>query len=223
MKSGAETSDYIAGHSDHTYAIRPACEIGGLALCSDPATCNVDGEAGYLYNVYEDNAPDPLDWQACLTKQQARRLGGVTPGMVRRAFRRLSWPASELVVQPPDGRTLVNFDTNFYTANTDPTTRTVTLVGQRVTIEATPTEYTWHFGSADGDLTTSDPGAPYPDLQVTHRYTRVGTVAPSVDTTYAGRYRVGNGGWQAIPDTLTVPGATETLRVVSATPHLVGY
>jgi hypothetical protein len=51
----------------------------------------------------------------------------------------------------------------------------------------------------------------------------VGDVAPSVDTTYSGRYRVGNGRWQTIPDTLTVPGAPVGLQVVSATPHLVGY
>ena len=54
------------------------------------------------------------------------------------------------------GRTLINFDTNFYTTNTHPTTQTVTLIGQQVTIEATPTEYTWHFGSGEGDQTTGD-------------------------------------------------------------------
>ena len=48
-------------------------------------------------------------------------------------------------------------------------------------------------------------------------------VQPSVDTTYAGRYRVGNGPWRTIPDTLTVPGTAVDLQVVSATPHLVGY
>ena len=222
VKSGSETNAYIAGHSDHTYSIRPACEVGGLALCSDAATCNIEGHPGYLYNVYEDNAPDPLDWQACLTKQEARRLGGLTPGMVERAFQRLSWPASPLIVQPPKGRTLVNFDTNFYTTNTHPTTQTVTLIGQQVTIEATPVQYTWHFGG-DGQLSTTDPGAPYPDLRVTHRYTRVGSLQPSVDTTYSGRYRVGNGNWQTIPDTLTVPGSPVDLQVLSATPHLVGY
>jgi hypothetical protein len=222
VKSGSETSAYIAGHSDHTYSIRPACEIGGSALCSDPATCNIEGHPGFLYNVYEDDGPDPLDWQACLTKQEANRLGGLTPGMVQRAFRRLTWPASELVVQPPKGRTLVNFETNFYTTNTSPTIRAVTLIGRQVTIEATPTSYTWHFGDDDG-LTTTDAGAPYPDLRITYRYTHVGSVRPSVDTTYSGRFRVGNGGWQAIPDTLTVPGAAVDLEVVSATPHLVGY
>jgi hypothetical protein len=223
VKSGSDTSDYIAGHSDHTYSIRPACEIGGLAMCAEPATCSIEGRAGYLYNVYEDAAPDPLDWQACLTEQEARRLGGLTPGLVRRAFQRLAWPASPLVVEPPKGKTLVNFDTNFYTTNTRATTKTVTLVGQPVTIEATPTEYTWHFGGEDGDLTTTDPGAAYPDLRVTHRYPRVGTVRPSVDTTYSGRFRVGTGAWQTIPNTLTVPGAPVALEVVSATPHLVGY
>jgi hypothetical protein len=225
VKSGGETNGYIASHSDHTYSIRPACDIGGAALCAEPGRCNIEGHEGHLFNVYEDGNPEPLDWQACLTDQEAGRLGGITPGAVQHAFERLAWPASPLVVQPPKGRTLVNFDTNFYTTNTHPTTQTVTLIGQAVTIEATPTQYRWHFDSdaTDGDLTTADPGAAYPDLRVTYRYLRVGAVRPSVDTTYAGRYRVGNGPWRTIPDTLTVPGSPVDLEVVSATPHLVGY
>jgi hypothetical protein len=225
IKSGGETNGYIASHSDHTYSIRPACDIGGGALCAEPGRCNIEGHEGNLFNVYEDNNPEPLDWQACLTDQEAERLGGITPGAVQHAFERLAWPPSALVVQPPKGRTLVNFDTNFYTTNTHPTTQTVTLIGQRVTIEATPTQYRWNVdaGATDGGLTTTDPGAAYPDLRVTYRYLRVGTVRPSVDTTYAGRYRVGDGPWRTIPDTLTVPGAPVDLQVVSATPHLVGY
>jgi hypothetical protein len=222
VKSGSETNAYIAAHSDHTYSVALACATDN-ALCSDTPTCRSDGQDGQVYDVFEDGAL--VDWQACLTKQEARHLGGLTPAEVERAFQRLSWPASPIVVQPPKGRTLVNFDTNFYTTNTHPTTQTVTLIGQQVTIEATPTEYTWHFGSGatDADLATSDPGAAYPDLRVTYRYTRVGDVNPSVDTTYSGRYRVGNGDWETIPSTLTVPGAAVDLQVVSATPHLVGY
>ena len=53
----AETSAYLAGHSDHTYSIRPACDLGGHALCAEPATCNIEGHAGFLYNVYEDARP----------------------------------------------------------------------------------------------------------------------------------------------------------------------
>jgi hypothetical protein len=224
VKSGDQTNAYIGSHSDHTYSIRPACAVGGTALCDAPARCHVGDHDGWLYNVYEDDSTDPLGWQACLTKQEAQHLGGLTPAMVEHAFQRLAWPASPIVVQPPQGRTLVNFDTNVYTTNTQPTTRTVTLIGQRVTIEATPTQYTWHFDS-DGadDLATTDPGAPYPDLRVTHRYTRIGEVHPSVDTTYAGRYHVGNGAWRTISSALVVRGATVDLAVVSATPHLVGY
>ena len=225
IKSGTETNGYISAHSDHTYSIRPACEIGGLALCAEPGHCTIDGHDGNLFNVYEDADPEPLDWQACLTDREAEHLGGITPGVVRHAFERLAWPASPLIVQPPDGRTLVNFETNFYTTNTTPTTHTVTLIGQPVTIEATPTQYRWHFdsGSAESDRTTTDPGAAYPGLRVTYRYLHVGSVQPSLDTTYAGRYRIGDGPWRTIPSTLTVPGAAVDLQVLRATPHLVGY
>ena len=51
VKSGSETNAYIASHSDHTYSIRPACEVGGSALCDQPGTCNIGGHDGNLFNV----------------------------------------------------------------------------------------------------------------------------------------------------------------------------
>jgi hypothetical protein len=226
LKSGTQTNDYISHHSAHVFTIQPACEIGGAALCAEPAVCTVDGHDGRVFDVLEDGVI--LGWPACLTDQEAQHLGAITPGAVQRAFQRLAWPASPLIVQPPNGRTLVNFDTNFYTTNTASTTQPVTLLGTPITIEATPVDYIWHFGGATpgatgSDLTTTDPGAPYPDLRVTYRYLRTGSVHPSLDTVYSGRYRIGNGAWQQIPDTLTVTGAPQDLDVVSATPHLVGY
>lgn len=59
----------------------------------------------------------------------------LTVGLIRNAFAELKLPAGELVIQPPDGLTLVNFDTNFYTTSTRPIARTVTLLGRRVTLE----------------------------------------------------------------------------------------
>jgi hypothetical protein len=219
--SAAQTTAYVVAHSDHTFQVHEACTTDN-ATCPETPTC----DGGLVYDIWEDG--ELLPWQACLGQDQANRINGLTPGFVRRAFRRLTWPSSALVVQPPHGTTLVNFETNFYTTNDHPTVQTVTLLRQRVTIEATPTRYTWHFetghlGAAGSGLTTSDPGAPYPDLQVSHRYTRVGRVRPSVDTTYSGRFRVNGGDWQTIPDTVTVPGSPVDLEVVSATPHLVGY
>ena len=140
--------------------------------------------------------------------------------MVRREMERLDWPRARLEVQPPDGQTLVNFDTNFFTRDTEPTRQTVTLLGQRVEIEAAPTEYTWDYGDGSSETTTS-PGAAYPDLDVTHEYADPGQVSPSVATTYSGRYRINGGGWEQIPGTLTLPGESVELRVRSASPRLV--
>lgn len=201
------------------YDYLPACDLPGSHVCYSDAGCVENGEEGLLYDVI---LAGEVVSQTCVTASDPPVPAQVTPGLVARAFRSLDWPASTLVVQPPGGRTLVNFDTNLYTTNDTPTTRVVTLLGQRVTIEATPTGYTWNHG--DGTrTTTSDPGAAYPDLRVTHTYERTGTVSTSVDTTYTGRYRIGGGPWTAIPDTLTVPGDAVGLEIIEASPTLVDY
>ena len=144
----------------------------------------------------------------------------LTPGLVAAAFRRLPLPASDLLVQPPNGRTLVNFDTNFFTDG-DELSRTVTLLGRQVELRIWPERYGWRFG--DGATRwTSGPGAAYPDLEITHRYLRKGQVAPSVDTTYAAQFRVGGGPWRDVAGTVTIPGTPEALRIVTARPALVG-
>lgn len=146
----------------------------------------------------------------------------LTIGAIRRAFAELPLPAGELVIQPPDGLTLVNFDTNFYTTSTEPITSTATLLGQQVTLEATPAEYQWDFGDGDA-LTTTEPGAAYPALRITHSYLSTGTYQPNLDTTYTGRYRVGGGPWLQIPGTVTIDGTGQDLRAIEAQPKLVGY
>lgn len=146
----------------------------------------------------------------------------LTVGLIRNAFAELELPAGTLVIQPPDGLTLVNFDTNFYTTSTQPIARTVTLLGRRVTLEATPSTYRWTFGDGES-LTTSDPGAAYPDLRVTHNYLHKDTYRPSLATTYTGRYRVGGGPWRQIPGTVTINGPSRPLRAIEAEPKLVSY
>ncbi|WP_141798450.1 PKD domain-containing protein [Nocardioides sp. SLBN-35] len=141
---------------------------------------------------------------------------------VQQAFAELKLDPGTLVIQPPDGLTLVNFKTNFYTTTTTPTTLTVTLLDQPVTLEATPATYTWHFG--DGQTTsTTEPGAAYPALTITHEYLRKGDYRPSLSTTYTGRYKIGAGPWQTIPGTVTIDGPTQPLRAIEAQPKLVGY
>ncbi|WP_395658269.1 hypothetical protein [Nocardioides sp.] len=136
------------------------------------------------------------------------------------AFRRVPLPESELRIQPPNHRTLVNFATNFYTDDGE-LTRTVSLLGQRVELRIWPARYGWRFGDGAVRWTTS-PGSAYPDLEITHRYLRQGRVAPSVDTTYAAQFRVNGGAWRDVAGTVTIPGSPEALRVVTARPVLVG-
>ena len=206
-----------------------AVHVSTIEVCTD-----AEVTADSMANIYAQ-AMETAHLAACLT--MATELGlaplvfcllpdlenppGVTPNVVMAALRRIPLPPSELIVQPPNGRTLVNFDTNFYT-QTPPLTRTLRLFGQRVQLRIWPSTYTWHFGDGETQATTSA-GAPYPDLEITHNYTTKGHVSPSVDTTYQAQFRVNNSPWRPVPGTVTIPGDTVTLDVVEATPTLVGY
>jgi hypothetical protein len=135
-------------------------------------------------------------------------------------MRRVGLPALAAHTQP-EGKTLVNFATIFYT-EPHPFTRTVALLGRQVTIVATPQTFTWHYGDGTSAV-TSTPGAPYPAKDVTHDYAVAHTtVLASVDVSYSARFRVSGGAWQDIPGTVTIAGPTSPLRIAEATPLLSG-
>lgn len=218
---GASAATPAPVSSEHqSVDVLTACELDEIcsSLVCEPEPAS---PLGGMY-VYRDGDAPPLNLGWCERAEAAARppTPEVTPGLVLQAMRRIGLPASELVVQPPGGRTLVNFETNFYTENGE-FTRTVTLLGQRVELRIWPASFGWRFGDGTTRQTTSA-GSPYPDLEITHRYLRKGMVAPSVDTTYAARFRVNGGEWRDVDGTVTIPGAPEELRVVTARPVLVG-
>ena len=91
----------------------------------------------------------------------------VTEAMILRAFRRIPLPELRSQSQPDD-KTLINFDTIFFT-QAEPLTRQLTLLGQRVRLEIRPSRFEWVHG--DGTTaTTTTPGAPYPAKDIVHRY-----------------------------------------------------
>jgi hypothetical protein len=144
----------------------------------------------------------------------------VTPGMVLNALRRIGLPELTARTQPAD-KTLVNFATIFY-AEPEPFARSIRLLGQRVDVEATPSQFTWHYGDGTSESTTT-PGAPYPSKEITYSYTDAHTtVSTSVDVTYAARFRVNGGGWQDIAETVTITGPPTDLRISEATAVLSG-
>ncbi len=162
-------------------------------------------------------------------QSQCRNPSDVGPVVQRRvlttqdvisAIRRVGVPTSS--VEGPQ-YTLVNLDTTFYTAPQH-VERTLTLIGYTVDVQISPSSYRWDWGDGTS-ATTSTPGRPYPATDVTHTYTRStddgAGVSLRVDVTYTARYRVDGGGWQIIPDVLTIPGTPRALPVKQATAVLV--
>jgi PKD repeat protein len=119
---------------------------------------------------------------------------------------------------PSDG-TLVNVDTIFYADTASTMQTTITLLGEQVALTLHPTQWAWRFG--DGStLTTTTPGAPYPDTSVTHRYSETGTYAASVTVTWDGTFTFG-GQTANIPGDTSRGGPPVSVTVKEAHSHLV--
>ena len=140
---------------------------------------------------------------------------------VAEAFQRLPLTPSTLSVQPPSGWTLVNADT---VAFADGRTQdlSTTVLGLNVVIRATPESFTWGFGDGSEPLTTADPGRPWPDHTVAHRYTSEGTRSVTLTTTWSATYQVaGSTEWEPVDGTATTTSTSEPLTVYEARARLV--
>lgn len=217
----------LSQNSDgHVYRLRPKCDAfsADINRCKHLTRCGPETPPNYLFDLLQDGR-DIGD--VCLDPDQASQFGEITPGLVLREFKNLDWPSAELVVQPKGNETLVNLKTLFYTTIAEPATQTITLLGHKVVIEASPASYIWHSDQRAETWETNDPSRPIEDgddpADLNHYvYDAKGTVSPSVDVVYSGRYRVDGGDWQEIPETLTLSGEPVELAVLEATPVLTG-
>jgi hypothetical protein len=163
---------------------------------------------------------DPFEF--CQPTPETEESVEITPSLVASILTRIEIPQAAIDIQPPNGRTLVNFETNFRTATTVFDPAPIVAFSRSIEIHLEAAEYSWLFGDGQS-LTTSDPGAAYPDLRVTHSYLRKGTVSPRVDVRWVGTFRVDGGPSRTIPGSVTVAGTPVDLQVLTATPTLVGY
>jgi len=230
--SGDEAVDLAQSDDGHHYTVQQICHDSSTGNttggnCANPKSCP-GPPPGTLYNLYRDGVKYGI---TCLSAPQAVIFGQITPEYVDSEWRKLDWQEAELTLQPPNGETLVNLPTVFTTSmSAEPQALTVTLLGIPVTIEATPTSWTWHSGTGgdEGSWTTNDPGTPYtsgtePESLNSFRYLTSGTYEPFVDVTYTGRFQVNGGAWQDIPSDLTKPGTSVSLDVLPAGAHLTAY
>lgn len=212
----------IPASSSGTWHHSAACAVGGSALCRQFATC-ADGTPVVYWWMTNGTGDTVADYYQCPNEASppAAAPPQITNALVLRALRRVELPGSRLQVQPPGGETLVNFKTNFFT-DSGAFTRSVRLLGRRVDLRIRPAQFRWVFGDG-ADLASTSAGARYPDLEITHAYESKGSVSPSVDTTYAARYRVDGGAWRDVDGTVTIPGEPVRLRVRTARPVLVSH
>ncbi len=86
----------------------------------------------------------------------------LTPGMIAAAFGTIKPPPANLLIQPPNGRTLVNFETNFYT-DAQPFEASLSLLGHQIAFRIRPATFTWNYGDGasrgDRDAGGGVPGA----------------------------------------------------------------
>ncbi|MGY1812802.1 hypothetical protein [Blastococcus sp. SYSU D00820] len=136
-----------------------------------------------------------------------------SPAEVFRYFQQLPLPRLTTQQQPP-GNALVGLPVVFFTDDPVTQTFTVDIRGFTVDIVATAQSYTWHTGDG-AHLTTTDPGAPYPDHTVTHDYA-AGTYTASLTTTWGATFSVDGGASEEVPGTTTTDGPPVTFTVLEA-------
>ena len=216
-----EPGGLIAGVEDAAGGtIDPGESSHGGPVITDATHLIDEGLDSICVETATDQGLDPFEYCGLDQDGEPPEL---TPAWIAAAFKRIPLPPSQLIIQPPNGRTLVNFATNFYTDNGPFDVPAFQLLGHTIELRVRPVTFAWHYGDGAIDE-TSDPGAAYPELRITHTYLQKGSVAPSVDTTYAATYRVDRvGPWLPVDGTVTIAGEPAQLQVLTATPTLVGY
>lgn len=217
------------------YALVSPCDGGPAPPNQNTFECDLWSEScsdpdARLYQVwrqyYEEAEPEwqpATAWEqvpwACVTAEQGSPHDELPVDQPWITYI-TSYPGGDLVMEPPGGLTLTGLETNFYTETPTEIRYTAVHNSGPVQMCVEPAQWIWDFG--DGNTATTDtPGAPYPDLEVTHQYKELGTFEPSVSIAYT-RYLNSGRGWTT-NDLLadSVPGVGETLRTMELVPRLV--
>ncbi|MEV8144738.1 hypothetical protein [Specibacter sp. NPDC078709] len=221
------------------YEARIACADGDSVIFPECAVVMPDcasgagqdnGEPGTaVYWYFAEITTSPRSWvfhsgPVCIHDEQPRDLLAEIAGQIATEFQRTPVVAAEFGSQPGP-HTLRGKETNVWaTASTQ--TFNLTMLGQNVTITATPVAYTWNYG--DGTIWGPTPihGAPLhqdrigEQTQTSHIYTETGRLTISVTTHFDGSYTVNGGPELPIPGQGNIPSPAQPLTVWRAETHL---
>jgi hypothetical protein len=218
-----------SGSGAHLQVTEPACGLGGQVACQETIPC--DG-TGVVYNaewVYPDGHTESGP-QQCVGGQQSPPAPQVTGVRVLEAFKTIPLPTPTLGMSPPDGVTLVNLPTIFYT-RAEPFARDVRVLGRQVHLEIAPVSYSWSVGQG-GEFATTWPGSPYqrgvtpqedPDAYVTWAYDDAGaTEAARVRVVWGATWSLDGKSMGRVPGTVEMISPAATVTVKEARPVLTG-
>ncbi|MCG2799687.1 MAG: hypothetical protein L6367_14275 [Cellulomonas sp.] len=143
---------------------------------------------------------------------------GPTPEEILTEFRQLPITPSVLHVQPDRGWVLVNKETIAYT-DPGPQVLTTQVLGTTVTFTLTPATFTWDYGETA--FTTTSPGHPYPDHDVSYPYEKLGTGQVTVTTSWTATYTLDDDPTVLpVPGTATTTTSSSTFEIREAAAHL---
>ncbi|MEP7795449.1 hypothetical protein [Sanguibacter sp. 25GB23B1] len=147
--------------------------------------------------------------------------GALPVTMTAAEFQALPITPSVIVVGPTGGWLPVQMDNIAYTDAT-PQILATTIVGQPVTVRATPTEFTWDWADGSTPTTTTDPGHAWPHHTVAHPYTQAGDYAVTMTTRWTGELSLDGGTtYQPIDGTATTTTTAPSISVTELRSRLV--
>lgn len=145
----------------------------------------------------------------------------LTEAMILEQFHRTEFALPQIVVQPPDGQTLVNlpvyFQLSWPEAGFEPDeVDTTTIVGHEVRIRPTLVGVTYLTGDGSSIGPTTSLGGPYPTGDITHEYLAAANVSPSITVEFGGEVSVDGDEWSTIPGSASVEGPGSPLEVLTS-------
>lgn len=181
-------------------AVMPSCAAGTGSTDGTP------GNAIYWYRAVKTAVPPVWTYYSgpeCVYGEKPRDLLAEIASQIASEFQRTP-VAGATIGSQPGPHTLRGKETNVFAEATIQTFN-ITLLGQQVTITATPVAYTWDYG--DGTVWGPTPvhGAPLhkerigEQTQTSHIYTETGRLAINLTTHFDGSYTVNGGPSLPIP------------------------
>ncbi len=230
-KKDTGTSVSFTGPKTATYYdFAPACSDNdrtGDTLCGAAVSLCPDPEIAYWqWTKVVDRATGDVvtDWtressSVCIGPSDPRLSPTLAiQAFITTEFKRLMVLKADVHAQP-DGDTLVNYDTGFYTTTREVVLPEFPLLGSTIRVTAHPQRYDWKYG----DGTTSDDAGPgeKDTLDVSHTYRRTGSLRIALTVTWTGTFTVDGGAARDVFGTAQTTSLPTPLQVKQARAELV--